>query len=776
MSLLGKGFAFLIGVASLLLIESVHSAVIIGVCSVISLLVIHLIKKFKRLVRGLNINFLLMGLIWSCLNIVLWSVHSSQIIASPIKTSVDGVICSIPTLNGDRLQFDFCLDKINNKLVRPLIGSRFKFTWGKFASSPSAPLKAGQYWQFYAKLKPPHGRYNPAGFDYQKWMLAQGYSGNGNVINSRPLTKSSIQSQYHQARQLVYEKLMAFLSESPYQGLLIALAMGEREGIDQEQWEVLRQSGTSHLLAISGLHVGVAALWCYWIMLFLWKKSETLCLMFPAQKAAQVVSILGALSILLLSGMGLPAQRAFIMLLVFVASRWSGRNYSLFSVLGIALVLVLTWHPFAVLSASFWLSFYAVFIIALGLNHQSGNTEGSYRSKLFNWLKINIYLYIAMLPISILFFGMFSLVAIFANLILVPIASFLLIPILYLAMLMMLFNSMLAGWLFVLSNEVIKLIYWVQFELALINFESMGERLNSLLAILLMILLCLLLLPRKLFSKFIYLPLLLISFLALLLPHKSSQSESNILELIVFDIGQGLSIYIETPDGNILYDTGWGNEEFNLVKSVVAPFLESRGVSIIDKLVISHADSDHSGGVNYILSNYQVNQLISGESLQNKQVIDCHNYPSWIWKGVSFKFLHHLPLVSRQGNNASCVMSIETEQINILLTGDIEKAAELALIKNGISHYDVLVAPHHGSKTSSTQAFIDKIQPKEVVFSTGYNNQWNFPKKEVVTRYQSVASRIWVTHEVGAFQIKLNIDHNQSTFSSEKLNNPHFWH
>ena len=774
--MIGKGISFLIGVVSLLLITSINGAFVIGSFSIILLVIVNLSFVSKQLAAVRYVNFFLAGLIWASFNIVFWVNHTSQLIQKPLKANVEGYICSIPEQKATRLQFDFCLEKVNEVAVERLVNNTLRFTWGQFIPAPEVPLRAGQYWRFYTKLKPPHGRYNPHGFDYQKWMLAQGYAGTGQIIKPELIVSSSFQSQYHQIRQFIYDKLTTLLLKNKHQGMLIALAMGERSRIEQEQWQVLQQSGTSHLLAISGLHVGVAAIWCYWLTLFLWKRSETLCLIFPAQKVAQIFSILGALSILLLSGLGLPAQRAFIMILIFVVSRWSGRHYSLLSVLGITMIVILLWHPFAVLSASFWLSFSAVLIIALCLIRQSNASNANLKKKLLNWLNINFVLYVAMLPITIIFFDMFSIVSIFANLVLIPIASFLLIPVLYFAMLMMLINDQLAEWLFVFSSQIMEMMYWFQYQLAQINLSSLDEPIAKALVLLVSLFLCLLLLPKRIVSKVIYLPIFVLSLLIVRNAENKNRFDNEQLRLIVFDIGQGLSIYIETAYGNILYDTGWGNNEYNLFESTVVPYLNSQAIKSIDKVIISHGDLDHSGGLTYVLENYHVEQLISGELLPGIETQDCHEYRSWQWGAVTFRFLSHLESNRREGNNASCVLSIESSLQNVLLTGDIEKAAEEALIKNNIMHYDVLVAPHHGSKTSSTHAFIDKVRPNEVIFSTGFNNQWQFPKQEIVKRYDAISSRVWITHELGAFEMILNINENKSSISSEKLNNPHFWH
>jgi len=784
--LLGKGIAFLLGVSSLLLIHSKDMAVLIGLIVITCFIVVNLQQGIKALTKKLLLNYILAGLLWSCLSILLWFYCSSQTITTPLKAEVEGFICSIPDNKSQRLQFDFCIDSVNNRSVSLFQFSRIRFTWGKYSAQPVTKLAAGQKWLFTAKLKPPHGRYNPAGFDYQKWMLSEHYAASGQVISASQIDEvglskdqfsvKNLRIKYYQVRQSVFDELEALIPDNQFQGLLIALGVGERGGISQQQWDVLRQSGTSHLLAISGLHVGVAALWCYWVVLWSWKRSEKLCLLFPAQKAGQIASILGGLSILLISGMGLPAQRAFIMLSVFIFSRWSGRYYQLSSVLGIALFVILLWDPLAVLSASFWLSFYAVLIIALSLNQKAVNNDSSFKPKLLTWLRINGYLFVAMLPISVIFFDMFSLVAIFANLILIPVASFLLIPLLYSSMLLMVLSESLASWLYILCSKVIELVYWLQLNLAVLNGNIGHKNLNNTIVFLLVMIVCLLLLPKRSYSKLLFMPIILLTTMALFSSDEANRSKTEKMTLTIFDIGQGLSVYIETPEANALYDTGWGNKEYALANSTIIPLLEKKGIKTIDKMIISHADSDHLGGLSTLYDKYIIDELITGEPIKGRQSRNCHNYPDWRWGKIAFKFLQHLPEARREGNNASCVLSIETSKGNVLLTGDIEEAAEQVLVNNKIKQHDILIAPHHGSKTSSTPEFISQLAPKQVIFSTGYNNQWRFPKAEVVERYLAINSRIWVTHEDGAIIINLEIEDESLSISSVKVSNPHFWH
>ncbi len=792
-----KGIAFLLGMVSLFILPSIQSIIPLAGLALVGLIFLVNYRRFccsqsnafRQKLFEISGVFL-WAVIWACGHSYLWSSYSSQLVTEPKKAWVEGYICSIPTSQNYATKFDFCIQKIDGLAVPFAQKSRFKFSWGKYVEKPAIELKAGQYWQFYAKLRPSHGRYNLGGFDYQKWLLAEGYAGQGYIKKqASPITHGTfaISSFYQASRQKLYDRIELNLPYSPYKGLLLGLLLGERGDIDTSQWKVLQASGTGHLFAISGLHIGLAAFWCYWFVFFLWRLNSRLCVFYPASKVAQLGALLGGLSMLLISGMGLPAQRAFIMLAIFILSRWSGRYYELSSVLGMTLIIILLIHPFAVLSTSFWLSFLAVFIISLCLKKQAyhiqvedsrlgkiNKLQKKYSSFII-WLKLNSYLYIVMLAISAYFFNQISVVGLIANLVLIPLVSFILMPILYLSLLCLPLQFGISALILKLATSVISFGYAVQEWLATFNQSLMLFELNNELLLGFCLLSILILLPKKLVSRTVYLPTIIIVLMGV-----TQTKETEKFSMTVFDIGQGLSIFIETPQGNLLYDTGWGNQDYALAESVVLPFLDKQGINKIDKLVISHADSDHAGGVKQIIEAKQVSEMIWGERLDGYQGESCHGYQPWAWGEISFQFLPHLTESQLEGNNASCVLSVSTPQGKILMTGDIEKQAERALVDKGIKQHQILIAPHHGSKTSSTREFIQQVSPKETIFSAGYDNRWKFPRQSIVERYHLAESRTWVTYRDGAILIRLSNDtaqqgHQELEVLSLRKEERHFW-
>lgn len=712
------------------------------------------------------LSFFSLGVLWACIHLLFWFYQTRQIIPQNQVAQIAGYVCSIPQSSNQTTRFDFCVDRIGKRTLAFWQSNKIRVTWGKYAVVADPIVKAGQHWQLQVKLKPVHGKVNLHAFDYEKWLVSENYIGTASVRKrAQLLTGFNPSASYHKYRQAIFDKLFQLTADNASQGLMLALLMGERGGLSDDNWKVFQASGTAHLLAISGLHIGIAALWSYWIISFLWRRSKRLCRWIATPLAAEVASLAGALILYALSGLGLPATRAVIMLSIFLVCRWSGIYLRMLNVLGFALLLILIIHPFAVLSMSFWLSFSAVLTIALVLDREIAQAH-----PWLSWLKINGFLYLAMMPVSWLFFGQVSWVALLANLILIPLTTFILTPLLYIGAILSLFAAHLSKFVFDVVDWIFSLSYVLQSHFAnwnsLLEFHSLPG--GAILAATL--LLVLIILPRKLPFKWLALPLSVM----LLLPGSSSREQQSLLKVWVFDIGQGLAIYMETPQNNLIYDTGWGNRDYALIKSSVLPFIKRQGIQHIDKVIISHDDADHSGGLPWLKELVSVDEIIAGESLLTSPSTSCHRYPNWIWQGLLFEFIKVVKPGVHQGNNSSCILAVKAEDFSLLLPGDIERQVERILLRQGISQFDFLIAPHHGSNTSSTQSFVESVQPKHVIFSTGFGNQWAFPKQQVVDRYQAINSQIWVTHRDGAIFIELD-NNGQVEIDGLRHSSSYFW-
>lgn len=755
------------------LLENVQQTTILFALSLISS--ITLIVLFRSTAK-LFIPFLC-GCFWGSAAVLLWLMTTPNLLMKPKLAVVHGYVCSLPVKSsisshyGEpakrsiRLSFDFCTTSIDQQQISFYQSNKIRMSVYQVTPEQSTNILAGSYWQFFAKLKPIHGRLNPGGFDYEKWLVSESFFATGYVKSMSKLSaKSSIKASLHSIRQNILTELNKVLQDSPARGMILALAIGERSAITTEQWQAIKSSGTSHLLAISGLHIGIAAMWSYYFCLFIFTRVKFVTVRIPAQKIAEVASLLGAFSIALLSGFGYPAQRALIMLAVYLYSRWSGRHLSLANVLAMSVLLMTVIQPFAVLTVSFWLSILAVAIIVFLLSYKQMITSGHVKIK--EWLRINWFLFIGLLPITWGVFDSIPLVGFLANLLLIPLTSFVTTPLVYLGLLTLFVSEQISIGIFYLVDKIIELTFQIQLIMSQFNNMVSVSSIPLVLFVLLVLATVVILLPAKMPGKTLLLPIGLLSLLSLAQP-----KQQNEFKMVVFDIGQGLAIHVSAGGKHLLYDTGYGNTDFSMAQTDLLPYFQRQGIKKLDRLIISHGDADHAGGLKAISEGMDIDQLLVGESIPQAHS-DCHKAIPWRWGEVEFSFLQHLS--DQKGNNSSCVLKIIVAGRQLLLTGDIEKRAEVRLLENGLEKYDIVIAPHHGSLTSSTMGFVERTAPTTVIFSTGYANQWHFPKSKVVKRYVDIGSNIFATHKNGAIIVKQN-SAGALNLSTERSNRPHFW-
>ena len=768
---------FLLGLSCLFWLENAQQSTVSIVLSLLILLSFRFIRtvSFRK-------QFIapLLGLLWGSCTASLWLFTTPALLSSPKIADIKGYICSLPVQNNSasfynsdedqisiRLTFDFCLSQMGDKTLSFYHANKVRLSVYQVSNEQINQMKAGSFWQLSAKLKPIHGRMNPGGFDYEKWLVSEGFIGTG-YVKSSVLTPSaiSVNAFYHSVRQTILDKLNRVIPDTDSKGMALALAIGERSSISAEQWQTIKDSGTSHLLAISGLHIGIAALWSYYLCLIIFSRLTFISQKIPAQKIAEVASLIGGLSIALLSGFGYPAQRALMMLVVFLYSRWSARHLSLANVLALSVMIIAFIQPFAVLTVSFWLSILAVAIIVLLLSYKQNFSHGNV--KLIEWLRINWFLFVGLMPITWAVFDSISVVGFITNLILIPLTSFLTTPLVYLGLLALVINNTLASWVFYLVDYVLAFTLQIQSLLSEVNRFASVSSLPIALFVLLLLATIIILMPAKMPGKPLLVPVILIAILSINQPKTSER-----FKMVVFDIGQGLAIHISVGDKQLLYDTGYGNKTFSMAESSLLPYFKRLSISRLDRMIISHADADHAGGMNSILEKLTVDKLLVGEKTILEGA-DCHTEESWRWKNVQFSFLAHLPNRFYKGNSASCVLQVDVGDNKILLTGDIEKNSEKALLINGLGHFDIIVAPHHGSLTSSTIEFVTETSPNIAIFSTGYANRWQFPKSEVVQRYSDIGADIQITHKQGAI-IVTESDDGALKLTTERANRLHFW-
>ncbi len=827
-----NSLAFLLGLSTLniwqserqlnCLISICLTLLILSLCSIWGKRQLKFISKVSQNIPksfGLWLVSLVIGVSYSGITAKTWIHFSKYTISQPTIVEVDGYLCSIPKWLGDArargassadktAKFDFCIQQLNQNKLSAASFKKLKLSYYRVDPNQAPHLTAGTHWRLKVKLKPNHARLNPHAFDYEKWLLSQGYLASGYVRSAQLLdTKPNLNSAYHRVRNSIYQSITAVTNHSETKGVILALAMGERAEIGVEDWNNIVKSGTAHLLAISGLHIGIAALWGYYFSLILLTRVLKFSRLIPAQRIAEIISLLSAIVITLISGLGYPAQRALIMLSVFLLCRWSGRHLPLGDILGLAVLCILLLHPFAVISISFWLSAYAVAIIAMGVSYKA-NLNGSF-VKFKSWLRINWMLFIALIPISWWSFGEFAWVGIITNVLLIPLTTFVTAPMIYIGLVSLFLGEAVANWIFDWVHWVILLKLEVQQILAELNATIKLPTLSLWSSLFIFLLSWLYLLPKKIALRPLMLPIgLLAAFILIDKPTKPR------FEMVVHDVGQGLAVSIHSKNRHLLYDTGYGvlsqsqvpnnatsdktSTQYSVATTSVIPYLLRETTGKIDKLVVSHNDADHAGGVASLIEYLSINEVLLGEPhFTNKPLLqqylsqanvntisDCHDYPAWQWNQVSFQFINLIkqpkPLAnSVKGNNASCVLFIDTGTHRILLAGDIERKMESRLLEHPLadklSKVDLLIAPHHGSNTSSTANFVEWLSPKWVVFSAGYANQWGFPKAKVMNRYLQQGSMPLVTFETGAITFSEQ-PNGEFKLEKERVSHPKFWH
>jgi competence protein ComEC len=670
---------------------------------------------------------------------------------------VTGVVASLPQSFPRGVRFEFDVENAipaGAKLPRRVLLSWYDgLTPAEFEIVE--PLRAGERWQFTTRLRRPHGLINPHGFDYEAWLLERGIGATGYVaargVPSR-LARFVARPAYaiERLREHVRDKFRSALPDHQYAGVLIALAVGDQRAIGPDEWRMFTRTGVNHLMSISGLHVtmvsGLAALAVFGA----WRRSTSLTLRLPARKAAAAAGVLAALLYCLLAGFAIPAQRTLYMVAVAATALWLDRMQSASKVLSVALLAVLVIDPWAVIAPGFWLSFGAVAAIFYA-------GAGNYRRLdwLRAWARMQWAVTIGLAPLLLVLFKQVSLVSPLANAVAIPVVSLVVTPLALASALwpgdvlarfahwilagLMVFIGWLAGLPGVVWQQHAPI--WWTVPLALIGIAWILSPRGT---------------PARYAGTLLVLPLFAVA------PAPLATGSARFTFL---DVGQGLATVVRTAHHALLYDTGpaYGLQS-DAGERVVVPFLRGEGIAALDALVVTHSDTDHSGGAASVARAIPANLLLS--SIGNTHPVHdlvpyrlpCYAGQRWNWDGVEFAVLH--PPVERHGdprarpNSRSCVMRVQTAHGAVLLTSDIEARDESALLTVGRPlTARVALVPHHGSRTSSTARFVAAIGAEHAVFTVGYGNRFGHPKADVYARY--AGARRWRTDLDGAVTLEM---------------------
>ncbi|CAH1905319.1 DNA internalization-related competence protein ComEC/Rec2 [Candidatus Nitrotoga sp. HW29] len=699
-----------------------------------------------------------------------------------------GVVAKLPTQHEHGLRFVFDVEQVltPNAIVPPhiLLGS-----YDEMRKEP-LDIHAGERWQLTVRLKQPHGSSNPHDFDFEAWMLENKLRANG-YIHRKPdnvrldaLVQSPdyyIQSLREKVRDHIQKTLsalpnqlhplqiphtasgaealdsaeMSVIEKNNYVGVLTALAIGDQTGIPATQWQVFTRTGVNHLMSISGLHITMLSGLAFAVSYWLWRRSTRLTRALPARKVAALIGLLVALGYALLAGYGVPAQRTVYMLATIASMLWLSRTVAPSQILAAALLVVLLLDPWAVLSPGFWLSFGAVALIFYVTAH---------RLRPPHWLvtygRVQWAMSIGLIPPLLAMFQQVSLVSPIANAFAIPLVSFVVVP------LTLLGAALPFDWPLWLAHQAMRVcihllewlnslpeVVWTQ------HAPPTWSIVTGMLGVLWM------LLPRGFPARWLGLIALLPMFLVL-----PAVPPENSLRLVIFDVGQGLAVAAQTRNHALLYDAGPNfNSEANSGNRILIPALRGMGISHLDGLILTHDDNDHTGGALSILQGLPVGWL-SSSLATNHPVLQhasntqrCIDGQAWEWDGVHFEVLH--PTAESyaeekiRDNNRSCVLKISTGKNSVLLAADIEKDSEWRLLKQHEEELPatLLVVPHHGSKTSSVNAFVAAVHPRYAVFTVGYRNRFGHPKEEIVERYRAMDSELLRSDKDGAIVVEMDI-------------------
>ncbi len=636
-------------------------------------------------------------------------------------------------------------------------------------------LRAGERWQLPVRLKAPRGFRNPAGFDYERWLTGEGVDATGYV---RPgpalrLPASLLVAPVQRLRQAIADGLDRHLGQDDAARMVRGLAIGVTGAVSPATWRTLRETGTAHLLAISGLHVALSGLVVYALVGWLWRHLPGLSRRVPAPRAAAVAAAVAVLGYAALAGFAVPARRTALMFSVAALGAASGRETSPVRLLALAGLVVLLFDPLALLASGFWLSFGAVGILlwlTLGrARRQRQGDEGVPAGQLPGRLqalwqrtrdgtlgaaRLQFAVALALTPLTLGFFGMLSPTSVPANLVAVPLLGLLAVPLTLLGVLALPFPALAgpvllgaqgvcAGTLAVLETlrGLAPGLLWTPVPWPLLAAGVVGV--------------LVLLLPRGFPGRWVgvlwCLPALF---------YRPPLPPAGAFSATVLDVGQGLAVVVRTRNHALVYDSGPRfSERFSAGEAIVLPELTRLGVRHLDVLMLSHGDTDHAGAAADIVDGVRTARIVSGTPQQIigvGAVEPCRDGYAWTWDGVSFRQFHPGGNLAVAGDNdQSCVLLIGAAGGgSLLLTGDVEVPAQQRLVNAaGLGRVNVVLAPHHGSRGALYPPLIARLAPREVIFSAAYRSRFGHPHAAVTAAYAAAGARLWNTADAGALHI-----------------------
>lgn len=698
---------------------------------------------------------LLLGFLWAAFDahLGLQSVLPPDLYTRDV--TIRGTVSSLPDRHERHVAFEFTVEEMEyrNKLY-PSPGI-VKLNW----YTDSEALQGGDRWQLKVRLKPAHGFLNPAGFDYEAWLFHNGIRARGYVreeLHNRRLGEGELRFSLHRVRQQIRSVIEQQLKRGKAADLIKALVIGDRSGVSASDWESFRRTGTNHLIAISGLHVSIIGGLAYYLVNFFWCCIPWLALRLAASKAAAMGALSAGAGYAALAGFSIPTQRALTMLLVVTAGIIMQAQLKPARSLALALLIVVLLDPAAVLSPGFWLSFIAVAVICIAVSNRTGQQQ-----TLFSWVGIQWFIGLGLAPALLIWQQQVPLVAPLVNMLAVPLFSLLIIPLALGGTLVSLIwpdagylPLVAADWLLDICRTMLAQAAQFPLHVSVLPALSCTQWACVAFGILL------LLLPRGVPGRIPG----LIMLLPLILHPPASNLHPGEFIFTLLDVGQGMAAVVQTQGHTLVYDTGPAySKDFNAGSDILAPLLLRRGISRVERLILSNGDNDHKGGAAGLIGKIKVDNVLSGEPwrITETTASACTAGMSWTWDDVKFRILHPGLGESWSGNNASCVLQVENAAGRVLITGDIESAAEKRLVDccRDALKASLVTIPHHASATSSTEQFVGVVDPEFALASTGFLNQYGFPNAGIVTRWEMQGALVLDTALSGAIEFFFNPAH-----------------
>ncbi len=698
----------------------------------------------------LPLTFFIAGVFWASLRAGIVLAEHLPVALEGRDLAVEGYVADIPKPGerGLRFEFEVAQASLDGQAVR--LPRRIQLSSFDATLNPAV----GERWALSVRLKRPHGFQNPGGFDYEAHLFQHRIRALGYVRAREPPRRVDAAAAAYplgRFRHRLSQRIQELLPESPAAGLITAFANGDESAIADSQWRVLGRTGTTHLVAISGMNIGLVAGLVFLLARRAWSVPAITLLRLPAPKAAALAALAAGAFYAALAGFAIPTQRALVMLGAVLGGILLGRRIAPSQLLATALVLVLVLDPLSVMSAGFWLSFAAV---ALILYVTDGRRARDWRERLHAWGRVQWAVGVGMLPLTLMLFQQASLSGPLANLLAIPVIELIVIPATLIGVLVSALPDAAAALPFRLAALALEGLWpaleylsgldhslWVQHTPRPWTLAAAAVGIAWLLA------------PRGFPARWVgtlwLLPLFLIR------PPAPAPGE---VWFTLLDVGQGLSAVVRTAHHALVYDAGPRfSARFDAGRAAVAPFLRHAGIGRIDTLVISHEHNDHIGGAASLIETFPVGRIVSSVPQRLTEAEPCRAGESWEWDGVRLALLHPADEPGLRDNNLSCVLAVTGPYGRILLPGDIAAAAERVLVARAREalRAEVLVVPHHGSKSSSSAPFIDAVRPEYALIPAGYRNAYRHPNAQVVERYRSAGARLYGSAAAGAIALRL---------------------